>query len=464
MNHSPIRGNSIYSNDALFGGVRGIGIDLAGDGVTLNDLGDADTGSNDRQNFPIIASAIPSGGNTTVVGTLNSLANTTFTIDFYVNQVCLSRPQGFREGQEYLGATEVTTDGSGNATIDVVLPVPIGPGSPVTATATSPEGNTSEFSQRLVLSSTPGGGSAAGGTPIVLTGFNFLAGAVVTVGATPATSVVVSNYNQITANTPALEPGSLSGITVTNTDGSAGTLPNGWIADFIDVPGGQQFHEFVTTLVRNSITVGVGQGLYGVAQPTLRQQMAVFLLRAKYGLCYTPPPCTGVFPDVPCPSNFAPWIEALCGRGDHQRLRGRKLLSRQPRHAPADGRLPAENRTRIDVRAPGLHRRLHRRRLPFAIRRLDRAAGRRGDHRGLRRYELLSRQPGQSGTNGRFPGKDVRASVRRLARERIAASTPAPSQRRSTPWPQARVRVRGEVDESASFSVATEGAKKLQNP
>jgi hypothetical protein len=53
--------------------------------------------------------------------------------------------------------------------------------------------------------------------------------------------------------------------------------------------------------------------------------MAVFLLKAKHGSCYVPPPCTGLFEDVPCPSAFADWIEALaaegitggCGGGDY---------------------------------------------------------------------------------------------------------------------------------------------------
>ena len=96
---------------------------------------------------------------------------------------------------------------------------------------------------------------------------------------------------------------------------SIGTLPNGWIADFLDVPGAQQFYSFVTTLVRNTITVGVGGGAYGIDSPTLRRQMAVFLLKARHGLCYVPPPCTGTFPDVPCPSTFADWIEALAAEG-----------------------------------------------------------------------------------------------------------------------------------------------------
>ncbi len=83
--------------------------------------------------------------------------------------------------------------------------------------------------------------------------------------------------------------------------------------NFLDVPGGQQFFSFVTTLVSNAITAGISGGLYGVDQPTLRQQMAVFLLKGRHGICYVPPPCVGVFLDVPCTpgTGFADWIEAL---------------------------------------------------------------------------------------------------------------------------------------------------------
>ena len=315
--HSPIRGNSIYSNERAFAGVPGLGIDLGNNGVTLNDLGDADAapGANNLQNFPIIASAISSGGSTTIHGTLNSLANTTFAIDFYAEPACLdvpgvsrgadlSRCGGRHDRRQRQRRHQRSAHG---VTLDA--------GAAVTATATSPDNNTSEFSQRIVMSSSPGEGSAAGGTSIFLAGFNFLPGATVTFGATPGTSVVVSDYGQISVTTPALGAGTLNDITVTNTDGSAGTLPNGWIANFLDVPGGQQFYSFVTTLVRNEITVGVSGGNYGVAQDTLRQQMAVFLLKAKNGICYTPPPCMGTFADVPCPSTFANWIEALAAEG-----------------------------------------------------------------------------------------------------------------------------------------------------
>ncbi len=51
----------------------------------------------------------------------------------------------------------------------------------------------------------------------------------------------------------------------------------------------------------------MGGGNYGVGDDTLRQQMAVFLLKAKYGLCYAPPPCTvQVFTDVPCSLGLSP--------------------------------------------------------------------------------------------------------------------------------------------------------------
>jgi hypothetical protein len=43
--------------------------------------------------------------------------------------------------------------------------------------------------------------------------------------------------------------------------------------------------------------------------------MAVMILRAEHGPNYTPPACTGVFGDVPCPSRYANWIERLAAEG-----------------------------------------------------------------------------------------------------------------------------------------------------
>ena len=319
-----IRGNSIHSNGRRVPyspqGIQFFNPNMPIDYFTPfpNDPEDADTGPNAGQNFPIITSAVSSGPNTTTItGVLNSAPNTLFTLDFYSNPSCVTFPRSYYEGRTYLGSDQVTTDGNGNAPISSVLPVAMDPGSRVTATATDPDGNTSEFSQRMVIHTTPGGGNPAGFEGAKLIGFNFLPGATVTVGGVAAPSVSVDDYNDITFTTPSLPPGTVNDITVTNTDGSAGTIPNGWIADFVDVPlYGNGFWQWVTTLVRNQITAGIGNALYGVDDPAKRKQMAVFLLKSKYGVCYTPPPCvTEAFADVPCSSGFAPWINELVAEG-----------------------------------------------------------------------------------------------------------------------------------------------------
>ena len=132
-----ISANSIHSNGAL-------GIDLATDGVTPNDVLDGDGGANNRQNYPVLLSADSSGGTTTIDGTLNSTPNTTFTLEFFSNLV--ADPSGFGEGRTYLGADVVTTDGSGNVTFSIVLPVAAAVGQQLSSSATSPGNDTSEFS------------------------------------------------------------------------------------------------------------------------------------------------------------------------------------------------------------------------------------------------------------------------------------------------------------------------------
>ena len=137
-------GNAILSNAIFANG--GLGIDLGTDGVTPNDsLGH--NGPNNYQNFPILTAVVTSGGTTTLSGTLNSTPNATFTVQFFANAA--PDPSGFGEGQQYLGQTGVTTDGSGNASFSVTLSTPPLVGQFFTTTATDPAGNTSEFSQDI---------------------------------------------------------------------------------------------------------------------------------------------------------------------------------------------------------------------------------------------------------------------------------------------------------------------------
>jgi hypothetical protein len=182
-----ILGNSITGNSVL--GIN----NSAPDVVTANDSGDGDSGPNGLQNFPVITSATLGGGNVTVAGTLNSTANTTFRVELFSNQTCDAL--GFGEGATFLGAVDVTTDGSGNGSFGpAVLAIP--GGQPViTATATDPAGHTSEFSScvtaaggppvlpTLSISSVSNAEGNAGNTPFTFT---------VTLSAASATPVTVS--------------------------------------------------------------------------------------------------------------------------------------------------------------------------------------------------------------------------------------------------------------------------------
>src|SRR5439155_16158389 len=113
-----------------------LGINLVGgsetcSGVTANDTQDADPGPNGLQNYPVLTSA-----NSAVViqGSLNSVPNNPYRIDFFSSTA--ADTCGFGEGQIWIGAANVTTDGSGNATINVDFPGSLATGSVVTATAT----------------------------------------------------------------------------------------------------------------------------------------------------------------------------------------------------------------------------------------------------------------------------------------------------------------------------------------
>jgi hypothetical protein len=134
----PILGNSIFANG-------GLGITLDSSTIPLaNDDGDADLGSNNFQNYPVITSAVIAGGMATLSGTLNSTPSTTFRIELFAGSVCDA--SGFGEGETFIGTTDVTTDASGNVSFGP-LSFAAPDNSEITATATDPDGNTSEFSQ-----------------------------------------------------------------------------------------------------------------------------------------------------------------------------------------------------------------------------------------------------------------------------------------------------------------------------
>jgi IPT/TIG domain/S-layer homology domain len=161
----------------------------------------------------------------------------------------------------------------------------------------------------------PASGPATGFSTTQISGTNFSSNATGLIGGVPAPFFQVSSPTSAVAVLPAGAPGTLADVTVLNGDPVPGTLQKGYLYDFLDIPGNDAFHDFVEKIFRAGITAGVGGGNYGRNNPVLRQQMAVFLEKAIHGSDYVPPPCAGVFPDVPCSSPFATWIEQLHADG-----------------------------------------------------------------------------------------------------------------------------------------------------
>jgi hypothetical protein len=121
--------------------------------------------------------------------------------------------------------------------------------------------------------------------------------------------------NQLTFN--AAPPGTTMFFTVVPAPAAGCTLPAGDRAvqvDFNDVPPSNLFHDFVIDIAGNGITAGCGGGNYCPDAATLRNQMAVFLLKSSDGFDFDPPDPTGLFGDVPVSDPFAPWIEELFHR------------------------------------------------------------------------------------------------------------------------------------------------------
>ncbi|PZP90094.1 MAG: hypothetical protein DI587_39580, partial [Variovorax paradoxus] len=143
-----ILGNSIYAN-------AGLGIDVDTAGVTANDVGDADTGPNNLQNFPVLTVARTNGsGSFEISGSINSTANTYIRIELFASTA--NDSTGYGEGQTYLGFVNVLTDGSGNASFSTTLSATVAAGAFISATATrSVAGygsfsDTSEFARSVV--------------------------------------------------------------------------------------------------------------------------------------------------------------------------------------------------------------------------------------------------------------------------------------------------------------------------
>jgi len=140
---NPILENSIHDN-------KGLGIDdnvhevFADSEMPNSPQNNVTDGGNNLQNHPVLTNVTWSDDVAGINGTLNSYPNTTFRVEFYANPAV--DPSGYGQGQTYLGSTSVTTDANGDASFSILLGDSVAAGQVITATATDPAGNTSEFS------------------------------------------------------------------------------------------------------------------------------------------------------------------------------------------------------------------------------------------------------------------------------------------------------------------------------
>lgn len=108
-------------------------------------------------------------------------------------------------------------------------------------------------------------------------------------------------------------------------NGSSYSPPAATGAVFSDIGAGDFAASFIEQLAADGITAGCGNGNYCPDDVVTRDQMAVFLLRAKYGSGHSPAAPSGAFGDVPLGHWAAAWIEELavegitagCGNGDY---------------------------------------------------------------------------------------------------------------------------------------------------
>lgn len=141
--------NSIFSNGGNDRTALGIELYLPShSGANENDTDcDTDVGSNFMQNFPVLTSAESDGTSTTIIGFLESAPSTTFAVEFFANTAC--DKSGFGEGEIYIGTTNATTGAGAEcaSAFSATFPFAVADGTIITATATDPNGNTSEFSR-----------------------------------------------------------------------------------------------------------------------------------------------------------------------------------------------------------------------------------------------------------------------------------------------------------------------------
>ncbi|MDQ5822964.1 MAG: S-layer homology domain-containing protein [Chloroflexota bacterium] len=327
-------GNVIYTN-SIYNSGR-LGINLVAEGgttVTPNDPLDADAGSNDLQNFPVLSAATTA---TEIKGSLNSTPNTTFTIEFFTNTTC--HASGHGEGRAFVGSTAVTTLSNGNGSFTFNPEQALPGGSFITATATDPSGNTSEFSACFQLPGAPTATATSTSTATATATSTATSTTVSTATSTStstsiptrtstatsttvasstptrtATSTTVANSSPTSTRTATWTSVPPSSTPAQPTATSTATLPpSNCNIQFSDVPPGSTFYQYVQCLACKSILGGYADGTFRSNNDVTRGQLSKIVANAAG---FTEPVSGQTFADVPTDSPFYTFIERMARRG-----------------------------------------------------------------------------------------------------------------------------------------------------
>ena len=177
--------NRVYDN-------AGLGIDIGGDGIDVNDPGDGDSGPNGRENAPVMYSAFVLGSALRVNGRLDgNFTSGTKRVEFFAS--AMPDPTGYGEGDQYLGSVDVFP-GTGPVVVEFkssITPATM-PTLPfvVSAIATSADGASSEFSNVV---SAQEGGVARTVTTVADSGAGSLRQALLDAAANPGADTVLFN-------------------------------------------------------------------------------------------------------------------------------------------------------------------------------------------------------------------------------------------------------------------------------
>ena len=186
--------------------------------------------------------------------------------------------------------------------------------------------------------------------------------------------------------------------------------------DFLDVPPIHPFHDFVDTIARDGITVGLRRR-HHLLPRRAQHASADGRLPAEGEVRLRPRPAPGlgvVFLDVPAADPFAPWIEELFSLGISNGCGGGNYCPLAPVTRAQMAVFLLKTARGRDVRSAGGHGHDLRRRPARGLRRrLDRGALQPRHHRGLPGLAaaVLPGPVQYPRADGRFPHEDLRPAV-----------------------------------------------------